>query len=254
MKWLQRKRIQLQDTTHIGMFLVALQARHKLPNTKSIRKISKASTRRSVDISHRASKAYPPQRQGRSLNAHLSHQLRNLNKACAHARITQTFTKKAQINRASLPTNFHSNAPLTSAFAQSSLAAALYQFRWRNSKLNCKASVTYTALPQTQRRAAKNSYKSRAAKINARKRTRLVALCRRAVIRPPYIQTHNTTLRRWTSYIRRAQHIRRRAACASPVLNSRSFWPPHITAKAITTILLAAVAAIRSPSRCIAVA
>lgn len=37
-------------------------------------------------------------------------------------------------------------------------------------------------------------------------------------------------------------------------VSSRSFWQPHTTVKATTIILLAAVAAIRSPSRCIAVA
>lgn len=233
------------------MFLVASQARHKLPNTIPVKSTSKERTRLFVDISRQATKAYPPQRQGRSLNAHQLHQLHNLNKACAHARITQTLLPRTQISRASLPTYFHSNAPVTSAFAQS-LAAALYHLRWRVSELNSKAHATNITSPQTQRRSPANTYHSRATEINARKRTRLVALCRSAAVRQPYRPTH-TTLRRWKSYIHRA-HIPRRAACASPVLNSRSFWPPHITAKAITTILLAAVAAIRSPSRCIAVA
>lgn len=51
----------------------------------------------------------------------------------------------------------------------------------------------------------------------------------------------------------RRNHHRRQQHC-SPALVSRSFWQPHKILKAITTTLLAAVTAIKRPSRCIAVA
>lgn len=48
--------------------------------------------------------------------------------------------------------------------------------------------------------------------------------------------------------------ISRRGSTGERNLSRRSFWQPHKIVKAITITLLAAVAAIKRPSRCIAVA
>lgn len=157
---------------------------------------------------------------------------------------TQTLLSKIQINHAPLPL-FRTSAPTTSLVAVSYLHILF----------------TVSILAPHSKRTSGGGYQNHLNHItNNQKRNETLDFCKTIPKRFCADSTISSSphRRRWAFYAHKTTRytcrFRGLAACASPEFNSRSFWPPHITAKAIITTLLAAVAAIRSPSRCIAVA